>query len=145
MNENSPEAWLGQFLVALELQTSRGTLEGAKRDPDLLARLSEVRASAGEAQPLVLLDPDHASRLRASDWAAWWRAQEALSRYAYATLALALLGEAGLAPDLAAMYRQAANSRIRRDTHYVLCFVLRREWPQYEVTEGDLGRLGADI
>src|SRR5438046_4675093 len=45
MNENSPEAWLGQFLVALELSTSRGTLEGAKRDPNLLARLSEVRAS----------------------------------------------------------------------------------------------------
>src|SRR5438034_1879992 len=68
MNENSPEAWLGQFLVALELSTSRGTIEGAKRDPNLLSRLSEVRASAGEAQPMALLDADHASRLRADDW-----------------------------------------------------------------------------
>src|SRR4051812_1311709 len=32
MNENSPEAWLGQFLLQVELETRRGTIHGARLD-----------------------------------------------------------------------------------------------------------------
>jgi hypothetical protein len=39
------------------------------------------------------------------------------------------------------MYRQEANSRIRKDAHYVLCYMLGKNWPSYVVTEGDLQRL----
>src|SRR5947207_1467664 len=90
MNEISPEAWLGQFLLELELETRRGTLEGAKLDANLLSKLSEVRAAASEGSPLKLLDAEYASRLRAENWAAWWKAQDNFSRYCYATLALSL-------------------------------------------------------
>src|SRR5206468_2460146 len=81
MNENSPEAWLGQFLLELEMSTPRGTIEGAKRDANLISRLTELRASVSQNQPMALLDPDSADDLRARDWAAWWKAQDTFSRY----------------------------------------------------------------
>src|SRR6478672_8381831 len=87
MNENSPEARLGQFLLGLDMSTPRGTVEGAKRDSSLIASLTELRASMSASDPLVLLDPAGAADLRASDWGAWWRAQDTLGRYANATLA----------------------------------------------------------
>src|SRR5262249_23500638 len=79
MNEASPEAWLGQFLLQLELETKRGTLHGAKMDADLLSKLNEVRAASGEGSPLQMLDAEYASRLRAENWAAWWKAQDNMS------------------------------------------------------------------
>jgi hypothetical protein len=141
MNENSPEAWLGQFLLVLDMSTPRGTVEGARRDAALVARLTELRGSMGANNPLVLLDPEHAARLRATDWAAWWRAQDSLSRYANATLALCLLGNSEYVPDLAAMYRQAANSRLHKDAHFVLTYLLGKPWPSYHVTDADIERL----
>lgn len=141
MNANSPEAWLGQFLLQLELETRRGTLKGAKLDADLLHKLSEMRAATGANSPLQMLDAEYASRLRAENWAAWWKAQDNMSHFCYATLALSLLGSREYVADLAAMYRQDANSRIRKDAHYVLCYILGKPWPGYEVTEGDLARL----
>ena len=143
MNENSPEAWLGQFLIALDMSTPRGTVEGARRDPALLAGLTEVRASMSGDNPLALLDPDQAAALRARDWAAWWRAQDELGRFCWATLALSLLGYAEYVDDLTVMYRQTANSRIRKEAHVVLCHMLGKPWPAHGVTDADIERLRA--
>src|SRR5205807_4887234 len=86
--EDKPEAWLGQFLLELDLAgvTRRGTVHGASLDTNLIARLKEVRAASGQGAPLDLLEPERAARLRQEDWAAWWRAQDMLSKYCYATL-----------------------------------------------------------
>ncbi|MFL5735503.1 MAG: hypothetical protein ACJ78Q_20270 [Chloroflexia bacterium] len=141
MNENSPEAWLGQFPLALGMATPRGTVEGARRDATLIAGLTELRASLVAADPLVILDADRAAGLRARDWGAWWRAQDNLGRYANATLALSLLGSRDFVADLAAMYRQTYNARLQKDAHYVLTYMLGKQWPSYHVTDADLARL----
>jgi hypothetical protein len=144
-DESSPEAWLGQFLLELDMPgaSTRATIAGARSDPALIAKLTEVRdASTGDA-PLRLFDAEYGANLRSSDWAAWWRTQETLSRFCYSTLALALLGNTQYAPDLAQMYRQNANSRIHKDAHYVLCYLLGKPWPAYQVTDKDLERLNA--
>lgn len=144
MDESSPEAWLGQFLLILEMPdaTNRGTLYGAQMDPDLHARLEKVRASAAESSPLSLLDEERASRLRQEDWGRWWRAQGMLQKYAYSTLALSLLGKTEYAFDLGAMYFQSTNARIHKDAHYVICQMLGKSWPSYNVAKADLARLG---
>jgi hypothetical protein len=146
MNENSPEAWLGQFLLKLDAPTStaRGTIEGAKRDAALLQYLSEVRASSAQAQPLRLLELGHGEQLKQQDWSAWWKAQGSLLSYAYSALALSLLGDRGSLPDLGLLYKQDANMQMHKDAHYVLCYILGKPWPAYHVTESDLGRLTAD-
>ena len=141
MDERSPEAWLGQFLVVLELTTPRGTLEGARRDPELLRKLFEVRERLGASSPLSLLDTQEGAQLRASDWGRWWRAQDDLYKYCCAVMALSLLGSREHVSELGMMYEQEGNARIKKDAHYVLCHMLGREWPGYEVTEGDMARL----
>lgn len=141
MNENSPEAWLGQFLLQLELSTSRHTLAGAAADAELQHRLAQIRSESGKSSPARLLDPPYAEELRSRDWPAWWRAQDDLASYCYATLALAMLGDNSLALDLGAMYRQQGNARIHKDAHYVLCFMLSKPWPSYSVRESDVARI----
>ncbi len=143
MNENSPEAWLGQFLIELGLETRRGTLQGAKMDADLLRGLSEARAASGAGTPLAMLDTEKAAKLRAENWATWWKSQDSLAKYCYSTLALSMLGNREYASEVVEMYRQSANSRIKRDAHYVLCHMLGKDWPRYEVTEADLARLSS--
>lgn len=143
MSDTSPEAWLGQFLLQLELSTPRGTLQGAAMDAELRSRLNELRAASQGSQPLSLFDAGYADQLRASNWPVWWKAQDDLSRFAYATLTLSLLGDRAYGADLAAMYRQRANSRIHKDAHYVLCCILGKPWPSYSVTEADLARLSS--
>jgi hypothetical protein len=143
MKESSPEAWLGQFLVVLELSTPRGTLEGARRDPELLRNLFEVRERLGASSPLTLLDSHEGAQLRAADWGRWWRAQDELYKYCCAVMALSLLGSKEYISELALMHEQEGNARIKKDAHYVLCHMLEREWPGYEVTKGDLARLQA--
>jgi hypothetical protein len=143
MSEKSPEAWLGQFLTIVgappALQYS--SIQAARQDQKLAAHLNSVVESTGKDQPMRLLEPGYAEELKAKDWAAWWRASEALGRYAYAVLALVMLGDESHNSELAAMYRQETNSRIRKDAHYVITYVLGKDWPGYEVTESDLWRL----
>lgn len=143
MNENSPEAWLGQFLLKLDSPTStpRGTLEGARRDPQLKEYLESVRALAGQVSPLSLLDPDNAAQLRATNWADWWEAQGHLLSYAYSTLALSLLGHGTFVEDLCAMHEQESNMQLRKDAHYVICYRLGKPWPSYVVVESDYAKL----
>nr|AIA18294.1 Unknown Function [uncultured bacterium] len=143
MSDASPEAWLGQFLIELGLETHRGTLAGARADPELMRRLGEIHRASSAGSPLRMLEPEFVERLRTEDWAAWWRGQEEAARYCYSTLALSLLGDTSHASDLAVMYRQQANSRIRKDAHYVLCYTLGKDWPRYVVTESDLERLAS--
>ena len=83
MNENSPEAWLGQFLLKLEAPTStaRGTIAGASNDQTLMDYLHQTRDASAPASPLKLLQPGYADELRASDWTAWWKAQGSLSKF----------------------------------------------------------------
>jgi hypothetical protein len=146
MDESKPEAWLGQFLLSLDLgRTARfGTIEGAKRDPKLIADLKAIAESAGATDPLRLLDPQTADTLRQTDWAAWYRAQENLLRYSYAVLALSLLGQGNYTSDLRAMYQQEGNSRVRKDAHYVLTYLLKKDWPGYRVTQADFDKLQRD-
>ncbi|MEO8286379.1 MAG: hypothetical protein ABI670_08055 [Chloroflexota bacterium] len=143
MNEKSPEAWLGQFLTILgappALQFS--TITAAKRDERLLDHLRGVMAEAGKEQPLLLLEHGYADQMKAADWAAWWRASEALGRYAYAAMSLTMLGDESVGSELVQMYRQTANSRIQKDAQYVISYLLGKEWPSYSVTEADLERL----
>ena len=145
MNENSPEAWLGQFLLKLEAPTStaRGTLEGARRDTQLIEYLQQVRVTASEVQPLSLLDEQYARDLRARDWSAWWKGQGALLSYSYSTLSLSLLGDSSMGQDLQVLHEQESNMQLKKDTHYVLCYVLGKPWPSYRVTESDFRRLSA--
>ncbi|MEO6456965.1 MAG: hypothetical protein ABIO92_01630 [Chloroflexia bacterium] len=140
MSENSPEAWLGQFLLILELGgvTRYGTIAGARRDRALQTRLASLRDVSAQDSPSPLFDSGAAEELKIRDWTAWWRGQDALSCYCYATLALSMLGDISHIDDIAAMYSQDANSRIRRDAHYVLCYLLGKEWPGYEVKPSDI-------
>jgi hypothetical protein len=146
MSDSSPEAWLGQFLIELGLETRRGTLIGARADAELLLHLHEIREASSAGFPLQMLDPEYVGRLREQNWAAWWRAQDDSAHYLYATLAISLLGDNSHVSDLEAMYRQEANSRIRKDAHYVLCHMLGKQWPGYVVTEADFAKLrGATV
>jgi hypothetical protein len=143
MSEKSPEAWLGQFLTIVgappALQYS--SIQAARQDEKLAAHLDSVVESAGKDEPMRLLEPGYAESLKAKDWAAWWRASESLGRYSYAVLALIMLGDESHNAELAAMYRQETNSRIRKDAHYVITYILGKDWPGYEVTDSDLMRL----
>ena len=143
MNENSPEAWLGQFLLMLELGgvTRYGTIQGAKRDTDLQGRLRSLLHAAAQDTPSPLFDNLSSEELKRRDWAAWWKAQNALTRYCYSALSLSMLGDISYIDDLAAMYEQKANSRIQRDSHYVLCYLLGKEWPVYDVKPSDIDAL----
>jgi hypothetical protein len=145
MSEKSPEAWLGQFLTIVGAPPALGysSMRAAKQDERLAAHLNSVVEAAGKDQPMRLLEPGYAEELKAKDWAAWWRASEELGRYCYAILALIMLGDESHNSELAAMYRQEANSRIRKDAHYAICYVLGKDWPGYEVTESDLMRLSS--
>jgi len=145
MSEKSPEAWLGQFLTILgappALQYS--TIEAARADDKLAAHLKSVLEAAGKDQPMRLLEPGFAETLKAKDWGAWWRASEALGRYCYAVMSLAMLGDPSHNADLVAMYKQDANARIQKHAHYVISYLLGKDWPAYQVTESDLARLSA--
>ena len=142
-DESSPEAWLGQFLLILELGgvTKHGTIAGARRDTELQARLASLREASGQQTPLTLFNPSAAEELKKRDWAAWWRGQNALTGYCYSTFALSMLGDISHIDDIAAMHTQDANSRIKRDAHYVLCYLLKKEWPQHGVTTADIENL----
>ncbi len=144
-SESSPEAWLGQFLQILDLGgiSRYSTIKGARQESSLLSRLEEIWRSAGAASPLRVLDADFGEELKKSDWGAWWQAQEQLGRYCYSALALAMLGDSSHAAELAVMYKQHANMRLQKDAHFVLCYVLGKEWPAYNVTDADLARLEA--
>lgn len=143
MSEKSPEAWLGQFLTIVgappALQYS--SIQAAQQDDKLAAHLASVLEEAGKDQPMRLLDPGYAEQLKANDWAAWWRASEALGRYCYAAMALTMLGDRSHSADVVEMYRQSANSRIQKDASYVICYVLGKDWLGYQITESDLAKL----
>src|SRR5436305_14935404 len=64
MSDSSPEAWLGQFLIELGLETRRGTLAGARADGELMRRLVEIRqgASGGPVSPMQMLDVEYVER-----------------------------------------------------------------------------------
>ena len=131
MDERKPEAWLGNFLVIIGAPPAihYSTVESAKSDVQLLAHLREVREKAMEKSPLKMLDAAYAEALKESDWSAWWHGQEDLGRYAYSVLALAMLGESALNAEVAALYRQDNNSRIRKDAHYTLSYLLGKGGP----------------
>ena len=143
MNESSPEAWLGQFLLILELGgvTRYGTIAGAKRDTDLQARLLSLKEVAAQDTPMAMFDSQAAEEMKQHDWAAWWRAQSALTMYCYSALSLSMLGDISHIDDVAAMYSQQANSRIQRDALYVLCYLLGKEWPGYDVRPSNIEAL----
>jgi hypothetical protein len=145
MNEASPEAWLGQFLLILNVEsTSRySTIERAKGDESLKSRLAEIyrAANTGAIVPAKLFEAGYVEKLRKDDWGAWWSAQETLSMHCYSALALSLLGDNSHIRDVAEMYGQTANPRIQKDAHFVLCHLLRKHWPSQRVTEGDIARL----
>lgn len=143
MNELSPEAWLGRFLLVLGVRATSDypTLAAARRDDTLKAQLAEIWQAAGQQDPLKLLGEGYAEQLKQQDWSAWWRGEEELSRYCYSALALSLLGDQAHVSDLITLYRQSANSRIQKDAHYVLCFLLGKQWPSYSVTDTDLAKL----
>lgn len=143
MNEGSPEAWLGNFLMILGVAGSArySTIQGSRNDEALLAQLNGIANEAGADNPLQLLDTSRADTLKQQNWSQWWKVQGELGRYCYAVLSLSLLGDKAHRADLATMYKQDANSRIQKDAHYVLCYLLGKQWPGYRVTESDLQRL----
>jgi hypothetical protein len=143
MDESRPEAWLGNFLTIIGAPSALqyNTLNAARRDDRLRAHLQEVWTTASQDNPALLLDRAQAETLKAKDWGAWWRGQESLGRYAYSTFALAMLGDHTHAADLVALYRQEDNARIRKDAHYVICFLLGKQWPAYSPTANDLAGL----
>jgi hypothetical protein len=143
MDESRPESWLGNFLTIIGAPPALqyNTLKAARADERLRAHLQDVRTQASQDDPSLLLDPVSAAALKDKDWGAWWRGQESLGRYAYSTLALAMLGDRTHAKDLAALYAQDYNARIKKDTHYVLSFLLGKPWPSYTPTDSDLARL----
>ena len=145
MNEKSPESWLGNFLTILGAppEFSYTSIRLARADSRLRDYLSRVANEAAAEDPERMLEPGFAEELRESDWNAWWRAQDALTRYAYATLSLAMLGDTERLPSTVSLYRQETNARIRKDAHYVLTYLLGKEWPAYAVTESDLRRAAA--
>ena len=143
MDERKPEAWLGNFLTIIGAPPAihYSTLASAQQDQQLRTHLQGVRQRAMEASPVRMLDPIYADALKAKDWSAWWRGQEDLGRYAYSVLALALLGDRAHVGELVDLYRQDSNSRIQKDAHYTLCYLLGKSWPAYRPTEADLARL----
>jgi hypothetical protein len=143
MDESRPESWLGNFLTIIGAPPALqyNTLKAARADDRLRSHLQDVRTKASQDNPSLLLDPVSAAALKDKDWGAWWRGQESLGRYAYSTLALAMLGDRTHAKDLAALYAQDYNARIKKDTHYVLSFLLGKPWPSYTPTDSDLARL----
>ncbi|HET9493656.1 MAG TPA: hypothetical protein VFR15_05455 [Chloroflexia bacterium] len=145
LNEKSPEAWLGNFLTILDAPSdfSYTSIKLARDDGRLNAHLQSLADAATAEEPEQLLQPGYAEQLRERDWNAWWRAQDALTRYAYATLSLAMLGDGARMPAAAALYRQDVNARLQKDAHYVMCYLLGKEWPGYAVTETDLIRVEA--
>lgn len=145
MDERKPEAWLGNFLVIIGAPPAiqYSTLASAKEDARLIEHLQEVRNKALEKSPIKMLDAAYADALKESDWSAWWHGQEDLGRYAYSVFALAMLGDTAHNGEVAALYKQENNSRIRKDAHYTLNHLLGKRWPDYEPTEGDLLKLSA--
>lgn len=143
MNESTPEAWLGQFLLILELQTQTRhyTIASAQGDEELKSQLTTVWSAASESAPHRLFDAQHADELKKGDWAAWWQAQGDLIRYSYSALALSLLGDRSHIAEVGAMYNQNINTRMREHAHYVLCYLLGKDWPAYQVTPGDIEKL----
>jgi hypothetical protein len=143
MDESRPESWLGNFLTIIGAPPALqyNTLKAARADERLREHLQEVWIKASQDNPSLLLDPAGAAALKDQDWGAWWRGQEALGRYAYSTLALAMLGDRTHLQDLVALYSQDYNARIKKDTHYVLTFLLGKPWPSYTPTAGDLAKL----
>lgn len=143
MDESRPESWLGNFLTIIGAPPAiqYNTLKAARADERLRTHLQEVWTKASQDNPSLLLDPVSAAALKDKDWGAWWRGQESLGRYAYSTLALAMLGDSTHAKDLAALYAQEYNARIKKDTHYVLSFLLDKPWPSYTPTDSDLAKL----
>ena len=141
-----PEAWLGQFLMELDLAgvSRRGTLMGASQDAELVSKLRAAREAANQGSPLKFLDDDYAARLRAEDWAAWWSGQDNLAKYCYATLALSLLGDQ-LVRGRPGHYVPAEH-QLAASQGCPLCFdllCLGKHWPSYVVTDADLERLKA--
>jgi hypothetical protein len=145
MNEKSPEAWLGNFLTMIGTPPdfSYTSIQLARADERLHYHLTGVANDAASEDPERMLEPGAAEELRESDWGAWWRSQDALSRYAYATLSLAMLGDTERMPTTVSLYRQETNPRIRKDAHFVLCYLLGKEWPGYAVTDADVRRVAA--
>lgn len=143
MDERSPEAWLGNFLAILGVAGSArySTIVGSKRDETLITQLRNMAESAARENPLRLLDGDSSETLRSGDWSTWWRMEGELGRYAYSVLALSLLEDTTYRADLPTLYRQTTNARIQKDAHYVLCHLLGKSWPGYDVTENDLRRI----
>ena len=143
MDESRPESWLGNFLtiVGAPPALQYNTLKAARADDRLRAHLQDVWTKASQDNPMLLLDPGSAAALKDRDWGAWWRGQESLGRYAYSTLALAMLDDRTHMADLVALYRQQGNARIGKDAHYVLTFLLGKPWPSYNPTERDLSDL----
>jgi hypothetical protein len=145
MNEKSPESWLGNFLTIIGAPTdfSFTSLKLAQGDKRLREYLSSVADDAASEDPERFLEPGFAEELRESAWNAWWRGQDALTRYAYATLSLAMLGDTERMPSTVSLYRQETNARLKKDAHYVLCYLLGKDWPAYAVTETDLRRVAS--
>jgi hypothetical protein len=145
MDESRPESWLGNFLTIIGAPPALqyNTLKAARADDRLRAHLQDVWTKASQDNPSLLLDPVSAAALKDKDWGAWWRGQESLGRYAYSTLALAMLGDRTHTADLAALYKQDYNARIKKDTLYVLTFLLGKPWPSYTPTDSDLAKLTA--
>ncbi len=145
MDDNSPEAWLGNFLAILEVAGSArfSTIAGSRHDATLMHRLDEIAESSRLHEPMRLLDEGYSQNLKGQNWGEWWRLEGELGRYCYSVMSLNLLGRHVYRPDIAAMYRQSANARIHKDAHYVLCRLLGKSWPGYNVTEADLSRVAA--
>lgn len=145
MDESRPESWLGNFLTIIGAPPALqyNTLKAARADDRLRAHLQEVWTKASQDNHMLLLDPASAAALKDKDWGAWWRGQESLGRYAYSTLALAMLDDRAHMADLVALYRQQGHARIGKDAHYVLTFLLGKPWPSYSPTERDLSDLQA--
>jgi hypothetical protein len=145
MNEKSPEAWLGNFLTIIgappALQPS--SIQSASRDERLRSHLTGIVEETRESDPLRMLEPGYAEQLKAQDWATWWKAEDAVARYCYAALSLAILSDHSYVSDIGVMYRQQVNTRIHKDAHYVLTYMLGKDWPSYMPTDFDLKRLGA--
>jgi hypothetical protein len=143
MDERKPEAWLGNFLAIIGAPPAinYSTIASAREDSQLKAHMQSIWEQTMEKPPARMLDPLYADALKARDWAEWWRGQERLGRYAYSVLALALLGDRTHNSELVDLYRQESNSRIRKDAHYTICYLLGKPWPAYRPTEADLARL----
>ena len=118
--------------------TKYGTIAGAKRDSELYTRLAAIQHEASQQMPQVLFDTGAAADLKSRDWATWCRSQSAMTGYCYSALALAMLDDISQIDKVAKMYFQHANSRIQIDAHFVLCYLLKQEWPGYEVTPGHI-------